>query len=271
MVEAGHPNGEHTLLLLHGWPEDWSEFEALIALSSPEVHVVAMDLPGIGGSKTALPSGEKRLVARHVLGVIDELALRNVTVVGHDAGGMIAYACLREYPERLSSVVILSTVIPGVAPWNDVLRNPYIWHFAFHSVPSLPEHLVAGKQKEYFDFFYRAIAAHPERITEDARRRYVDAYSSPSALKAGFDWYRAFEADANANAGRRESVRTPLLYVRGAREMGKMEDYAEGLRDAGIVELTTAVVPDSGHFIPEEQPAELWRQLRSFVNSHGHG
>jgi pimeloyl-ACP methyl ester carboxylesterase len=265
VVEGGAVDAPRTLLFLHGWPEDWSEFETLMALATKESRVVAIDLPGVGGSKTALFSGEKRLIARHVMGTIDELGLRNVTLVGHDAGGMVAYACLRDYGERLASVAILSTVIPGLEPWNEVLRNPYVWHFAFHALPSLPELLVAGRQAEYFDYFYRAIAAHPERVTPAARRRYAEAYSTATALTAGFDWYRALNADAEQNASNHAPVHTPLLYVRGAKETGAMEQYARGFRDAGVVQLTCAVVADSGHFTPEEQPEEVCQHLRAFL------
>jgi pimeloyl-ACP methyl ester carboxylesterase len=271
VVEAGPANSPRTVFFLHGWPEDWSEFEPLMTIAARDTRVVAIDLPGIGGSKTALFSGSKSLIARHVMGTIDELGLRNVTVVGHDAGGMVAYACLRNHAERLASVAILSTVIPGLDPWNDVIRNPHMFHFAFHAVPALPELLVAGKQAEYFDFFYRAIAAHPERITKEARRRYAEAYLSPSALKAGFDWYRAFEEDAKENETAKSPIRTPLLYLRGAKDSGKMERYAASLRDAGIVHLTCAVVADSGHFTPEEQPAEVWQEIRAFLRAGNAG
>ena len=44
-------------------------------------------------------------------------------------------------------------VAPGVEPWTKVQANPYIWHFAFHSIPVLPETLVAGRERPYFDYF----------------------------------------------------------------------------------------------------------------------
>lgn len=126
-----------------------------------------------------------------------ELGLADLTVVGHDAGGMVAYAYLRTFGGRC---VVMNVALPGVDPWDDVERNPYIWHFAFHRVPRLPELLVQGHQAEYFAYFYEAIAHHPERITPDARAEYARAYASDTALKAGFDWYRAFPQDVQDNA-----------------------------------------------------------------------
>ena len=67
-------------------------------------------------------------------------------------------------------------MIPGIDPWEQVLRNPYLWHFAFHSIPELPELLVQGHQSEY-----------------------AKAYATDSALPAGLNWYRTFPQDAATN------------------------------------------------------------------------
>ena len=266
-VEAGSKSSPHTFLFLHGWPEDASAFRQVQALASQEARTVAIDLPGIGLSTTALPSGVKSAIAPYIVGVIEKLALENVTLVGHDAGGMVAYACLRRFPGQLRSVVILSTVIPGLPPWEDVIRNPHVFHFGFHAVPDLPELLVRDRQGPYFDYFFHAIAAHPEAITPAARQRYVAAYSSAGALKAGFDWYRAFPKDAEENRNDKAPVDVPLLYLRGEKEGGEMQKYLDGFREAGIVRLSSALIPASGHFTPEEQPEAVWQALRAFVSA----
>jgi len=86
----------------------------------------------------------------------------------------------------------MNVAIPGVDPWSEVKRNPHIWHFAFHAVPDLPEQLVRGKESAYFSFFFDAISASPDGVSERARQQYVQAYSRPEALHTGFEWYRAF-------------------------------------------------------------------------------
>jgi pimeloyl-ACP methyl ester carboxylesterase len=106
-------------------------------------RVLAIDLPGIGESAGAVDRGSKRLIARAVHELVRTLGLTDFTLVGHDAGGMVAYSYLRQYSD-VGRVVIMNTVIPGVDPWSEVLRNPYIWHFGLHAVPDLPEILVRG-------------------------------------------------------------------------------------------------------------------------------
>jgi pimeloyl-ACP methyl ester carboxylesterase len=266
VVTAGDPARDESILFLHGWPQEWSSMRQLMMYASQNRSVAALDLPGIGGSLTAAASGAKSTIARRVIELIDTLRLRNVTVVGHDVGGMVAFACLRAGPARFRAAVIMSVVIPGLKPWEEVLRNPHIWHFGFHNIPVLPELLVAGKERAYFDFFFNNIAAHPERIDKAARERYVAAYDRPSALKAGFDWYRGFAEDAKENAVT-DAIETPVLYLRGTHEPGDISSYADGLRTAGIKRLYTALVEDSGHFTPEEQPAGVWREIERFLQA----
>lgn len=101
--------------------------------------------------------------------MIQALDLTRLTLAGHDIGGQVTYAYLSQLKEELERAVILDVAVPGVAPWSEVLRNPHIWHFAFHGLPDLPERFVEGRQRLYFDFFYEALAAHPMTIDADLR------------------------------------------------------------------------------------------------------
>jgi pimeloyl-ACP methyl ester carboxylesterase len=180
---------------------------------------------------------------------------------------MIAYSYLRSY-QYAAGVVIVDVVIPGLDPWDEVIRNPYLWHFAFHTIGDLPELLAQGHQGPYFDYFFDVLAADPARITPAARAAYAQAYATDAALAAGFGFYRAFAQDARDNlAGAGAAIDTPVLYARGAASSGSIDRYARGLSAAGVRRLTTTLIARAGHFIPDEQPAELWRQIHEFIAS----
>ena len=111
-VEAGVSRGAD-LLLVHGWPQDWSAFEPVLRRVGNEGRVAAIDLPGVGASEMLPPSFAKRVLARYVRGVVRTLGLKRVMIAGHDVGGQIAYAyvvarglrvvpCLRSGRERQS-------------------------------------------------------------------------------------------------------------------------------------------------------------------------
>ena len=269
-VVDGGLAGRPAVLFLHGWPEDWSAFQAIMEMLSGDAYVAALDLPGIGGSELLPESNDKRTLAKHVHEAIRSLDLDNVTLVGHDVGGMIVYAYLHEYAGTLKRAVIMNTAVPGLDPWDDIKRNPHIWHFAFHSIPALPETLVTGREGAYFDFFYDAIAARPGAVAPGDRQRFRDAYASPSALSTGFDWYRAFPRDERDNlVTRGTAVDTPVLYLRGEQERGDLDRYVLGLRDAGLRNVRGGRIPSSGHFAPNEAPGEVVDALRAFMGLPG--
>ena len=267
VAQSGLPTNP-AILFLHGWPENWRSYEKVMGLAGKTHFAVAIDLPGVGDSVLTDAPFLKVEIAKFVHKIVKKLNLTDLTIVGHDVGGQIAFSYLQEYPTELKAAVILDVVIPGLTPWDDVLRNPYLWHFAFHSIPELPETVVFGKQKEYFEFFYNAITAHPERITSQAKEDYIRAYSSLDALSTGFNWYRSFSEDSKFNRKLIElgkPITTPVLYMRGERSGGNMDQYAAGFAEAGLKNLKTKIVPDSGHFMLEEQPDFVWGSILDFM------
>jgi pimeloyl-ACP methyl ester carboxylesterase len=271
-VTAG-PADAPALLLLHGWPESWATWREIIPLAAASHRVVAIDLPGVGGSSVgrsgpgAAPAS-KHAIASLVHGLADALELTDITLVGHDIGGMVAYAYLRAFPD-LARAVIMDVPIPGVDPWHDFVRAPFLWHFALHAVPGLPEQLVSGRQEPYFGYFYDLLSGTPGVPAAEARREQVAAYAAASALTAGFGWYRAFDRDVEDNmaAAAGPAACTPLLYLRGGAERGgSIDAYVAGLRAAGVVDVTPAVVSGAGHFPHEEAAAATWRAISGFIS-----
>jgi pimeloyl-ACP methyl ester carboxylesterase len=232
------------LVLLHGWPQSSRAFEGVLSQLGADNFVLAFDLPGIGASRGAPPSACKHAIA------------------GYDVGGMIAYAAARDHVQRISGAMVMNTVIPGIPPWEDVLADPRIFHFALHALPDLPEVLVAGKQRRYFDFFYDIMAGDKGALTEAARNEYASAYERPDALTAGFDWYRAMGDDAVHNAPR-QRIGTPILYVRGDADGRSPDDYVPALRENGAAHIEGKVIP-GGEYVAEEAPAQLIAAIGEF-------
>jgi pimeloyl-ACP methyl ester carboxylesterase len=197
VVEAGDPQAP-PFLFLHGWPESSAAWARIMSCAVGQAHALAVDLPGVGTSAGLATDGSKSAVAAVVHDLIGTLGLTDVTLVGHDIGGMVTYRYLRDYRD-ISRAVIMNVPVPGVEPWDDFVRLPALFHFALHSIPELPEALIQGRQREYFDYFYSALSADPSRITAEARGSYAAAYAADDQLTAGFDWYRAFPRDIEDN------------------------------------------------------------------------
>lgn len=61
-------------------------------------------------------------------------------------------------------------------------------------------------------------------------------------------------------------IETPLLYLRGEHEGGNIDDYIDGFKGTGILNVQSSIIPDSSYFAPEEQPEEVWELIVSFLS-----
>lgn len=244
------------LVLVHGWPLTSAIWKPVMGGLSERYFVLAFDLPGIGRSRAAGAPAGKTEIAGLLLQAAEAAGAENITVAGVDVGGMIAFSAARDHGRRIERAVVINTAIPGVEPWTRVLANPEVWHFAFHRVPALPELLVGGNERAYFDFFLDALAVHASRIDQDMRSEFVGAYADPAALKAGFDWYRAMPEDARHNR-RKKRIDTPILCIRGDASPEPVQAYVAGLRDVGATQVTGRTIRDCGEIVSLEQPDAL--------------
>ena len=264
VVEAGDANVD-PVLFLHGWPQSWRAWAPVMRLAAGHVHAIAIDLPGIGESTGEAGDGSKHAVADIVHALVQSMGLRDLTVVGHDAGAMVAYAYLRAFAAELKAAVIIDVAVAGVPPWQQVA--PGAWHFGFHAIPALPERLVQGRHRDYLDFFYDAFSLDPSAITDQARTAYAEAYRSDTALTAGFNWYRTFPRDAHDNErdiSNGTTVDVPTMLMLSAGMAPLAEAFEQGFTAAGLTTLSHAVVP-VGHFIPEEAPERSWELIADFI------
>ena len=265
LLAAGDP-AKPAIVLLHGWPHDKTLYAPVLDALSAENFVLAFDLPAIGGSRGAPPSSEKTILADILIGAAERVGARSMVVAGLDVGGMIAYAAARDHGRRIAGAVVMNTVIPGIDPWDKVLADPRIWHFAFHALPDLPELLVAGHQRAYFDFFTNFLAGKKDAVTEQHRAAFARAYEGPEALKAGFDWYRALQADAKHNS-RPKTIETPVLFLRGDADGRSPDDYLPALKAAGAKDIKGEVLRGSGEFAPLEAPQAFTQVITSFAKA----
>jgi pimeloyl-ACP methyl ester carboxylesterase len=262
---SGNPS-DPALLLLHGWPHSKEAYDQVIDELSPHHFVLAFDLPAIGDSHGLPRSAEKIELANILLTAAEQAGAHSMVIAGFDVGGMIAFAAARAHEKRIRGAVIMNTVVPGIEPWEETLADARIWHFAFHAIPRLPELLVGGHEREYFDYFANVLVGNKKAFTERHRDRFARAYSRPEALCAGFDWYRAMPTDAKHNRSH-QKIEVPVLYLRGDAAGDSPEDYLPGLRAAGVANITGGVLPRCGEIAPLEAPEAFKQALLNFART----
>jgi pimeloyl-ACP methyl ester carboxylesterase len=257
------------VVLLHGWPQTWYEWRHVIPGLAERFTVIAPDLRGLGDSSRPLKGYDKRTVANDVWRLVSEkLGHSTFHLVGHDWGGPTAYALAATHPEAVTKLVIVDVVIPGDG--GDFSEGGRRWHHQFHMTPDLPEALVHGRERIYLQWFYRTFAYRSGAIDEDALAEFVRTYGQPGALRAGFEYYRAIGEDARANAAQLATgfrLPMPVLAIGGAvsypHGRGRGKDVEASLRRVAE-NVRGIVVPDCGHFVPEEAPEFLTEQLFEF-------
>jgi pimeloyl-ACP methyl ester carboxylesterase len=259
-------SGEVAIVLLHGWPQSSREWDVVASELATQRRVIAVDLRGIGASSAPEKGYDKQTMAADVNALMRHLGIGPHYVMGHDIGGMVAYAYARQFPENLLGVGVFDVPLAGIDPWTQIKADARSWHFGFHQSPGLAEQVLAGRESIYFNDFYNRLSAKPGAITPERAALFASAYQTPAALKAGFEWYRAFDADEKFNTARTGPLKTPFLLLGGDKSMGPLLPMlADGLRKVGATDVRTTVLTGSGHWLAEEQPKQVIDAIRAFV------
>ncbi len=258
------------LILIHGFPENWSAYADIMPRLAKRFRVVAVDLRGIGGSKP-MPNGyDAATMAEDVHQLAKTLGLERPYVVGHDVGGGVAYALARLHPQDVRGVMILDVPIPGVDPWDEIKVNPGLWHFGFHAAPGLAEQLLAGREAIYLDYFLRSSVADPKSISDEDVERYACAYSRPGRMAAAMGMYRVFEEDERFGEEQRGPLDVPIALVGGAapdKGFGPLLPAVEkGLEAAGGRSVAVETIDGSGHYVVDEKPGEVAALIERYAS-----
>ena len=254
------------LVLLHGFPQTWYEWHRIMPQLAERYTVIAPDLRGVGGSSKPGPEAgyDTGTMAEDLHELVRHLGLERIRLVGHDIGLMVAYAYAATHPKEVHKLVLLDAPIPGIEPiWSRV--NAQLWHFGFHQVPQLPELLLAGKEREYLTFFFTNFSGDHKtlKFTDAEVDEFVRAYAAPGAMGAGLESYRAFKTSAAQNQAHfRTKLPMPVLALGGAQGFGpQMVPMVQLVAD----NVQGGSIPDSGHWVAEENPDYLLAQLLAFL------
>jgi pimeloyl-ACP methyl ester carboxylesterase len=251
------------IVLLHGYGETGDMWAPLAANLARDHTVVVPDLRGMGLSSKPAGGYDKKTQGRDISGVLDTLQIGKTDLVTHDIGNMVGYAFAAENRDRVTRFVLMDAPLPGIGPWEEILKNPLLWHFRFGG-PDM-ERLVAGRERIYLDRFWNEFSATPAKFSEASREHYAALYAQPGAMHAGFAQFAAFDQDAIDNqaflaAGK---LTMPVLAVGGGKSFGPA--MAAVMRFAAT-NVTEAVIPDAGHWLMEEQPVATVKVVRDFLD-----
>ena len=258
--EKGDP-----IVLLHGWPQTWYEWRHIIPqLIANNYTVIAPDMRGLGDSERPQTGYDKKTIAEDIYQLVKKLGYSKIYLVAHDWGGPVAYSYAAAHPQDVNKMVILDTSVPGFGLEKAAENfSKRIWHFSFHAVRDLPEKLIEGKEDTYLNWFYDYWSYNQSAITAQDREEYIKQYSKPGALRAGFEYYRASFEDAEQNKeyAAKQKLDMPILTIGGEAGFGNLTATSFQKVATNVTGIT---LPNTGHFIPEERPNFVTKQILEF-------
>jgi len=251
------------VVLLHGFGDSGDMWAPLAAVLVKDHTVIVPDLRGMGLSDHPDTGYAKKNQAVDIAGVMDALKVQKADLVTHDIGNMVGYALAAQYPSRITRWVAIDAPLPGIGDWDNIIRSPLLWHFNFRGPDE--ERLVQGRERIYLDRFWNELSADPKGIDEETRRHYAALYARPHAMHDAFEQFGAFSQDAVDNKAllaKGGKITMPVLAVGAEKSFGTA--MADDLRFVAS-QVTVGIVPNSGHWIMEENPQATIKLVTEFV------
>jgi pimeloyl-ACP methyl ester carboxylesterase len=253
------------LVLLHGWPMTWWEWHTVMPSLAKSHTVVAFDLPGLGDSTVPTSGGFTAVDTAHRLHeAVRALGFHHISILSHDLGVNIAYAYAEQYRNSVERVAVLESALNGFG-----LESLYgqSFHFLLNmAAPPTPEGIVNNRASEqtYLNYLY-TFEHKPGAITAFDKQTWYAAYASPANREAGYNYYRAFPDNETFNlAHATPKLTMPILAMGGEDSFGT---FTATSFENVATDVHPVVAPDSGHYIPEEDPDFLATCANVFFSS----
>ncbi|MCC9181803.1 MULTISPECIES: alpha/beta fold hydrolase [Mycolicibacterium] len=258
-----------TVVLVAGFPQSCFAWRRVMPLLAEDHHVIAVDLPGQGDSETPAGGYDTATTANRLHALLSELGENRYVFVGHDIGSWVGYPYAHQYADETRGLVLLDANIPGVTLQPTLTLGPdnwRNWHFLFNPIPDLPEALLAGRERILIEWFFSRKTRNFRGTFSTADiDEYERVYSSLGGMRGMLGYYRAVLEDIEQNKPlQQQQLSVPVLALGG--DVGSAPDLYSRMKPLGR-DVRGGVIANSGHYIPEEQPEELARQIRDFATT----
>jgi pimeloyl-ACP methyl ester carboxylesterase len=251
------------VVLIHGFGETGDMWSPMAAELEKNHTVVVPDLRGMGLSSHPAGGYDKWTQAGDIRAVLEKLGIDRADIVGHDIGVMVAYAYAARYPDKTNRLVVIDSPIPGIPPWNQIVRMPALWHFNFGGPDA--ERLVAGRERIYLDRFWDEFAGDPSKIDEATRRHYAAIYARPGAMHSAFAQFLAIDQKDEADnlKAMQTKLTMPVLAIGAEKAFGANVGII--MRNAAT-NVQEVIVPNAGHWLMDEAPVPTIAAVSDFID-----
>jgi pimeloyl-ACP methyl ester carboxylesterase len=251
------------VVMLHGFGDTGDMWAPLANVLIKDHTVIVPDLRGMGLSSYPNVGYDKKTQGQDIAAVMDKLGVKTADLVTHDIGNMVGYALAAQFPDRITKWAIIDAPLPGLGPWEEILKSPLLWHFNFRG-PDV-DRLVKGRERIYLDRFYNELSANPKAIDEATRQHYAKIYARPGAMHSAFNQFATFNTNdaADNREFQKKKLTMPILALGAEKSFG--DNQAAIMREVGT-NVEGGIITNSGHWIMEEQPAQTVEKVKAFLD-----
>jgi pimeloyl-ACP methyl ester carboxylesterase len=267
---AGEGN---TVLLLHGWlgtSYTWRHVAPLLVEAG--FRVVAPDMRGYGDSDKPSTGYDGLTLVEDVRQLLAQTASTSpVHVVGWDMGALPAFLYAAHFPSEVLSLTYLDEPLPGVnlADMTTFRKETFggYWHFGFNHAADLPEMLISGHEREFWQYLHGLMLFNPASITDEDRQEYLRTYAGPGGIRGSVGWYRdaLTTTDQFAEVIARGKLTLPVLGLGGQYGTSYVYDQMKAVAE----HVEGGIIPNCGHMVAEEAPEFLANAMVSFFRRLG--
>jgi pimeloyl-ACP methyl ester carboxylesterase len=260
-VGSGRP-----LVLVGGWPQSVHCWRRVLVPLSRHYRVVAIDPPGLGDSAKPAPAYDVESAARIIAAALDRLELPRLDLVGFDIGMWIAYPLALHHPKRFRTLTLMDARIPGLVPWPPFNPKGAIlsWHFAFNTLPELPEILMEGREREFLAWLFASRTPTPGVFADADLDEYARVYRGKAAIASAVGYYRALPQTIAQVEVLKQGPKLAMPVLAIAAEAGVGPAMIDAVRSVAD-DVRGIVIERCGHYLPEEAPERLLRELETFL------
>ncbi len=261
------------VLLLHGFPEFWYSWRYQIPALARHFKVVVPDLRGYNDSEKPESGYDLDTLSADIRSLIDRLGYSRAHVVGHDLGGAIAWRLAQQFPDSLDRLALLSAPHPqrfakDLLSSLDQLRRS--WYVLAFQVPTLPEWLIQSNLKAFVQNMFQEQAVRKGAFTQEQVQQYQTALQKPGAIAAAMNYYRQFFLSGNWIKDWMRSpdpISVPTLVLWGDEDSILSPKLMDGIDQWITAPFKFKLIPHCGHWIQQEAPQTVNRELIEFLRS----
>lgn len=263
------------ILFLHGFPEHWEAWSSQLQRFGRENLAAAIDMRGYNLSEKPSEVTAYTLprLVEDIRCVVDALSPNEpAVIVGHDWGGIAAWAFAREHPDRLDRLIAINAPHPAIFARElaDSADQRFASSYAllFRS-PTVAEEILASFDYALLRKMVFKRTMKPEAFPEEKRVAYLEAWRQPGALRSALKYYSASQSFAEYR-GQNWQIRTPTLVLWGDADPALLTGNLRGLEEY-VPELWVQRHPTATHWVTHEEPEWVNTHIEDFIRDPASG